>query len=134
MTKKEIIYNDINHYNKGTEQFYIMEFYDKSNNFICTKIGKTKQDITERAKQHLAYYKKEVYKIKIIKVYDCGIVPAHVVECGVRWELMKNLKTLKAKGFSNFLNLFIPEDRFIIKIDIQEIDVIVNNIIKYFSE
>lgn len=79
-------------YEKGTEQVYLMKFYDDRDELIFSKIGTTTRNVLTRAKEHVRYYTNHGFEIGMVtidSVEDCKQYPAEMVESFLRFAFIK---------------------------------------------
>lgn len=65
------------------EKCYLISFYDKNDNLVCSKVGTTTRDVIKRVKEELnskTYTSQGCEKVKINRVYDCKDIPAEGLE------------------------------------------------------
>lgn len=65
------------------EKCYLISFYDKDNNLVCSKVGTTTREVIKRIKEELrskTYTSRGCETVKINRVYDCKEVPAEGLE------------------------------------------------------
>lgn len=109
----EIIFGEnVKNFSAGVNQTYVLRIYDKNNNFLYSKIGKTENETKERMKQLLSYYIKDGAAIIYVdRVYNCGDITGDAMERYLQSEMIfKNPKS------------FIPTDRFNILFNLEELD------------
>ena len=98
-----------------TEKCYLIEFFDKCNNSICSKVGTTIRKVQERIREELnsaTYKKMGAVSCVIHRVYNCGSLPAEGLESYFR-----------AKYIKKYPNSFCKNDRFIsTQFDLNEAD------------
>ena len=104
---------------KNIEKCYLIEFFDKNEKSICSKVGTTKRLIQERIREELnstTYKNMGAVKCLIHRVYNCGDIPAEGLESQFR-----------AMYIKKYPNSFHKNDRFINeKFDLVEADKICN--------
>lgn len=98
-----------------TQKCYLIEFFDKDNNSICSKVGTTIRTVQQRIREELGsktYKNMGAATCVIHRVYDCGNIPAEGLESFFR-----------AKYIRKYPNSFYKNDRFICeKFDLAEAD------------
>lgn len=107
-------------FDNGIQQCYLIEMYDRDDNFMYSKVGTTTRTTGKRMIEHLDYYQKEnIGKIRVLRVYDCGNIDAEGYE-----SLIRALYILNHPG------TFKKNDRFInIHFDVNDVDRIVKKIV-----
>ena len=118
LRKNDISYSDksIVQTNEDRRQkCYLIEFFDKNDESVCSKVGTTIRTIQERIREELnskTYKNMGVVRCMIHRVYDCGNIPAEGLESEFR-----------AKYIKKYPNSFYKNDRFINeKFDLAEAD------------
>ena len=110
-TEDSIIQNN----DKNTQKCYLIEFFDKDNQSICSKVGTTVRTIQERIREELnsdTYKKMGAKTCAIHRVYACGNVPAEGLESEFR-----------AKYIRKYPDSFCKNDRFVrTQFDLAEAD------------
>lgn len=90
---------------KKGELCYLFEFYDKYDNFICSKVGTTTRTIKQRLIEELrskTYKEMGAEKAIVNRVYECGNLPSEGLESLIRAEYIRK-----------FPKAFKKNDRFI---------------------
>lgn len=101
------ISNDCPNWNneKGIQKCYLIEFFNRNKESICSKVGTTIRSVQQRIKEELdsdTYQKMGATSCVIHRVYDCGEIPAEGLESRFRAEYIRKYP----KSFSK-------NDRFI---------------------
>lgn len=118
LKKEDISYSDksiIQTNEDRRQKCYLIEFFDKNDESVCSKVGTTIRTIQERIREELnskTYKNMGVVRCMIHRVYDCGNIPAEGLESEFR-----------AKYIKKYPNSFYKNDRFINeKFDLAEAD------------
>ena len=105
------------------EKCYLISFYDKDNNLVCSKVGTTTREVIKRIKEELrskTYTSRGCETVKINRVYDCKEVPAEGLESYFRALYIRNYPTK-----------FNKNDRFFgVEFDLDQADEFVNTYYK----
>lgn len=109
---KIIVGDKVQFFPHGTEQIYLVRFYNKKGEFVYSKYGTTSRYILKRMKEHLQTYKKDgVDSLRIDRIYNCGNMTADYYESKIRCYLLEQNK-----------KAYIRTDRFKAEFDLEEID------------
>ena len=87
------------------QKCYLIEFFDKEDNSLCSKVGTTKRTVQQRLREELrsdTYKKMGAIRCVVHRVYDCGEIPAEGLESEFR-----------AKYIRKYPHSFYKNDRFI---------------------
>ena len=90
---------------EDTQKCYLIEFFNKFGESICSKVGTTKRKVQTRIREELnsnTYKKMGAESCVIHRVYDCGEIPAEGLESFFR-----------AKYIRRYPTSFYKNDRFI---------------------
>lgn len=116
--KCELVYDDEIVLPKGTEQIYLMKFYDTFNNLIFSKIGTTTRSVVTRAKEHINYYTNSGFDLGMVtidSVEDCKNYPAEMVESFLRFAFIKEFPNTWHKN-DRFFGVDIKLENFLKKV------------------
>ena len=105
--------------------FYLMYYYDFKGNFMCSKVGTTTQTLNARRNQHRnkcdgSY--SNLWDVDIICAWDCGDD-----------DYSRHLEIDVIKYFKKHYGHYIPNDRFNIRINPNEIDTLVKKLLSYYA-
>ena len=108
---------------EAAEKCYLISFYDKNDNLVCSKVGTTTRTVIQRVKEELnskTYTSRGCEKVKINRVYDCKNIPAEGLE-----------SYLRAIYIRDFPEKFNKNDRFFdVEFDFEEAD---NFVLNYYK-
>ena len=114
----ELVYNEEMIFPKGTEQIYLMKFYDVYNTLIFSKIGTTTRNVVTRAKEHINYYNNHGFDLGMVtidSVEDCQNYPAEMVESFLRFAFIKEYPNTWQKN-DRFFGVDIDLKNFLKKV------------------
>lgn len=116
-----IEWNGIQPMDDGIQQVYLIRLLDADNQLIWSKVGTTTRKTNKRMVEHLRYYRKSgVYKIEVLRLWNCGSMDAEGLESEFRAHYIKN-----------YPGTFRKNDRFInVEFDLDEADAIVKEYLK----
>lgn len=111
-------YSASTNYPEGSQLVYLIRLLDRDGGLVWSKVGTTTRTMKKRMAEHLRYYKKYgVASIEVIRVYDCGEIPAEGLESEFRSKYMRK-----------YPGAFRKNDRFTgVEFDLAEADSIVQN-------
>ena len=103
LKKEDISYSDksiIQTNEDRRQKCYLIEFFDKNDESVCSKVGTTIRTIQERIREELnskTYKNMGVVRCMIHRVYDCGNIPAEGLESEFRAKYIKKISNSSSK-------------------------------------
>ena len=109
-----VYYTCANDLPADSEKFYLLEAYDENKDLMFSKVGTTARPMQKRMAEHMQYYGKRlgVTSIRVLRVWDCGNLPAECFESFFRAYYIKK-----------YSKAFCKNDRFFnVRFDLKEAD------------